>query len=517
MLTLTKILKDKWIKIPKEEYNFKKLPDLKKSLNLLKNHIEKDHNIWILWDFDTDGITSTSSFILGLRELFPTINFFYKVPERSEWHWLNQKNIDYMNTNSVKLIFTCDNWSNDYKQIEYARSLWIEVIVTDHHQITIPSEKITYSLINCEREDSEYEEKHLCWCWIVYKLLQAIESEDFSKKISSTTWDEIRRLTMIATIVDMVKLNWENLYFITKFKSLFKQSESRFFNLLLELTDYLPENWDWFWWTVWPIFNWAWRLEKANWLINLIINSNIILNLEELLMYYIRLNDYRKEITKEWNLYLKGSIKETEYVNLIVHPEIPSWLRRLIANEYLDEKIAFCWWTDPKTPNIIDCSVSNAFWINVLDFLREKDYTTNVWWHYWAFWYSYLKSRENDFLTDLNKYISTIDINKNNITEDTYELSKDNLNLDFIKELNSFIWWMWLSEPKFLIKARVVGWMILAKKHLKLNLDIDWKTYEWIKWWVTNYSNYKGRVVNLSVKLRVNRYLWKEKIQFFFE
>jgi len=165
MITLQQILKDKWVSLISWEHSPLLLPDLNKALSILQKHIQQNHSIWILWDFDTDWITATSSFILWLRDLFPQITTFYRVPERNEGHWVNKNNIDYMNSVWVKLIFTCDNWSNDVEQILYANSLWIDLIVTDHHQITV--ENYDYCLINCERKDSTYPFSHLCWCGIV--------------------------------------------------------------------------------------------------------------------------------------------------------------------------------------------------------------------------------------------------------------------------------------------------------------------------------------------------------------
>lgn len=517
MISLQQILTDKWVSLLEKEHSSLLLPDLQKSLTILKSHVKQSHSIWILWDFDTDWITATSSFVLWLRDLFPTLKVLYRVPERSEWHWVNKRSIDFMNSSGVKLIFTCDNGSNDVEQIAYANSLGIDVIVTDHHQITV--ENYTYCLINCERSDSTYPYKHLCWCGVVYKFLQAIEESWLSRqKIQETTRLIIQRLVTIATIVDMVHLDDENLYFVHNFRKLFNSTtDSSFFTLLTELTDYNSESGKWFWWSVWPLFNGAWRLERANGLIQLIVEQTKIKNLGEVLQYYVNLNSYRKELTKWWNKYLKEKVIRSKHVNIIRDLKIPPGLKRLIANEYLEWKVAFCGAPNPEDETVIDCSVSNSYWVNLLDFLSSQKYTVNVGGHYGAFWFSYYLKDEQEFLDTLNAYIDSLDVTQHILSHD-YELQSADITLSFIKEVSSFVWWTWLEEPIFRVSATCKSWKILAEKHMKVSLELeDGRVIDMIKWNETKYDQYLGVKQNYNIRVDINRYMWKETIQFFLQ
>ena len=59
----------------------------------------------------------------------------YYIPTRiDEGYGLDKKPIDYIHKNSGKLVITVDPGVNSYEDVEYARTLGIEVIVTDHHK-----------------------------------------------------------------------------------------------------------------------------------------------------------------------------------------------------------------------------------------------------------------------------------------------------------------------------------------------------------------------------------------------
>lgn len=512
MITLQKILHDRNITIPDHEFDASLLPDIEQWYQVLMSHIQQNHNIWILWDFDTDGITATSIFVLWLKAIFPQINIFYRVPERQQGHGLNKENIDYMYGHQVKLILTCDNASNDQDMITYARSKGIECIVTDHHQVT--HKDFDYILINPEREDSKYPFKHICWCTVVYKFLQYIQEKNNSNRISDKLWKFIKQMVCIATIVDMVRLESENLYIVTNFRTLFEdENQSPFITYLKEFTEYNRNNGKWFWWKVGPLFNGAWRLEKSNMLISCIINQWKISNLRKCVWYFIELNSYRKKLTKYYSDYIKkhNLVIENDYIVIVRCNELLPWLRRLIGNEYLQNKICFCWGENPSNPDIIDTSVSNSYRINIIDFLRTKHYTVSVWWHYWAFWYSYYKQYQDEFIQDVTNYIQE----NTSIKEITYDyvLQEGDITMELCDDITSFIWWVGLAEPVFHISWTFQNAKLLSNKYSKYTIIVYNQNYSLLDWKSTPFSR-PIDFDNLLVTMETNIYNNKKTIQF---
>lgn len=517
MITLEQILQDRKVTIPEREHNPFLLPDIEEVLKKIILYTQTNNPIWILWDFDTDWITATSSFVLGLKSLFPSLHIHYQVPEREEWHGLNLRTINYMLERWVKLVLTCDNASNDKELIQYARERWLEIIITDHHKVTLANSEIDYLLVNPEREWSKYWYSHLCWVWVVYKILSALEIV-LKKQIDENTKMLIKQLTCIWTIVDMVPLRDENLYFITHFRQLFNQKSSPFIELLKSLLDYHSESGRWFWWSVGPLFNGAWRLWESNLLIQTIIHQYKLKEiglLEKNLEFFIELNKYRKELTQrtasevdQWIHF----IHRWDYVVLINSDKIIPGLRRLIANIYLDNKVAFCWWPEKENPNHISCSVSNSYWIDLINFLSTRHYTVNVWGHIWAFWYTYKAEYQDEFINDLSNYIKSLNL----VTDKKeYDYILEDLDINEVKKIDWFIWGTWLPDPVFWIKGTLIEHKVLKDKYSKYTLcvsnsDIKCSVLDWS-------SPFKNLLYNKEwihhVELWINRFLGNESIQ----
>ncbi|HLD11482.1 MAG TPA: DHH family phosphoesterase, partial [Patescibacteria group bacterium] len=111
---------------------------LKGTLQVVHKRIEKaislKEKIVIYGDYDVDGICSTG--ILW--------SFLYKkndqvipyIPHREgEGYGMNKETITQFAQDGVKLVLTCDQGINANKEVEYATSLGIDVIVTDHHAV----------------------------------------------------------------------------------------------------------------------------------------------------------------------------------------------------------------------------------------------------------------------------------------------------------------------------------------------------------------------------------------------
>ena len=141
------LLKNRGLKTKSERETFLRpsLDQLPKHPTLLKGTLQAVHKriekaislkekIVIYGDYDVDGICSTG--ILW--------SFLYKkndqvipyIPHREgEGYGMNKETITQFAQDGVKLVLTCDQGINANKEVEYATSLGIDVIVTDHHAV----------------------------------------------------------------------------------------------------------------------------------------------------------------------------------------------------------------------------------------------------------------------------------------------------------------------------------------------------------------------------------------------
>ena len=102
---------------------------------------DRTEKVAIWGDFDADGITSTAVLWDGLRQFFPHDHqLTYFIPNRlKESHGLSMVGIAQLSAQGVGLIVNCDKGRTNPTEIEYARSLGMDVIVTDHH--TLPAQR----------------------------------------------------------------------------------------------------------------------------------------------------------------------------------------------------------------------------------------------------------------------------------------------------------------------------------------------------------------------------------------
>ena len=119
------------VKLPSPLTEF---PDLKTAIAILKTAISKSHKISICGDYDADGMTSTALLIRSLKYYGAIVD--YAIPSRmKDGYGINTRIVDEFHSEGVKVIITVDNGISALEAISHARSLGIDVIVTDHHDL----------------------------------------------------------------------------------------------------------------------------------------------------------------------------------------------------------------------------------------------------------------------------------------------------------------------------------------------------------------------------------------------
>nr|WP_307774960.1 single-stranded-DNA-specific exonuclease RecJ [uncultured Cetobacterium sp.] len=164
-----------------------------------------NQKIYIYGDYDVDGITAAVFLVLAFREI--GIDIEYYIPNRmDEGYGLDKTTIDFINKNNGKLIITVDTGINSFEDVEYARSLGIDVIVTDHHKSV--KEKVDDDLLFINPKLSEqYKFKFLAGAGVALKVAQGVYSylkEDLSKLY------QFMDVVMIGTVADVVPMYDEN-------------------------------------------------------------------------------------------------------------------------------------------------------------------------------------------------------------------------------------------------------------------------------------------------------------------
>jgi len=183
------------------------LIDMPRALERIQRALTRHEHITIYGDYDADGVTSAALLTRALRTLgHPSHLLDYHIPNRlSEGRGLNVKALDMLKNRGTSLLITTDCASSDNEQVEHARTLGIDVIITDHHH---PPEQRpdAYAMINPWRPDCTYGERYLCGVGIAFKLAQAL----FRAYKRSAEERDLLDLVAIGTIADIAPLLGEN-------------------------------------------------------------------------------------------------------------------------------------------------------------------------------------------------------------------------------------------------------------------------------------------------------------------
>lgn len=189
---------------PQKTYDPFLLPDMEAGVDLILDAIKQNYKICVYGDYDADGVTSVSILMEFLGYL--TDNIEYYIPLRiEEGYGLNKDAIKTIHRRGVKLLITVDCGSVSYEEVELAKELGMQVLVTDHHNIT--DVQANCLMINPKRKDCIYPYKALAGCGVAFKLTQAIQKKtDVPRAILNRGLD----MVALGTIADVVPLMDEN-------------------------------------------------------------------------------------------------------------------------------------------------------------------------------------------------------------------------------------------------------------------------------------------------------------------
>ncbi|MDO6994836.1 single-stranded-DNA-specific exonuclease RecJ [Brachyspira innocens] len=136
----------------------------------LKEAIESNEKILVYGDKDADGVTAASIIYNTLKMVTKNVEAF--VPNHETGYGLSKAVIEEYANSGVSLIITVDCGISNVEEVEFARDLSIDIIVTDHHDIPeiMPN---AYALFNPKISNTGFVSKNFSGCAVAFKLMQA--------------------------------------------------------------------------------------------------------------------------------------------------------------------------------------------------------------------------------------------------------------------------------------------------------------------------------------------------------
>ncbi len=180
------------------------LQDMDKAVERISLALREGENIAVYGDYDVDGITSTCLLTQFLRSQGGQVVSY--IPDRTEeGYGLNNQAVDTLHAQGVTLIVTVDCGITATHEVEHARALGVDVVITDHHQCkeTLPQ---ALAVVDPRRPDCPYPFPDLAGVGVALKLALALTPPSQRSQVL----DQYGELAAIGTVADVMLLQGEN-------------------------------------------------------------------------------------------------------------------------------------------------------------------------------------------------------------------------------------------------------------------------------------------------------------------
>ena len=261
------------------------MPDMEIAVDRIIRAIDNNEKIIIFGDYDVDGITSITVLKSFLEERGISVGQY--IPNRlEEGYGLNKPAIDQIVKDNYDLMITVDCGISGIEEIDYANSLGLETIVTDHHEVGDSLPK-ALAVVDAKRKDNQYPCRDLAGVGVVFKLIQAL---GIKLGLDEKEYLKFLDIVCVGTISDIVPLVDENRVIAKLGLMLVEQTRNMGLKSLLISSGYKNIDSNTISFGVAPRINACGRMGHADEALKLFLSKDIY-EVNELTK---RLNDYNK-------------------------------------------------------------------------------------------------------------------------------------------------------------------------------------------------------------------------------
>ena len=178
--------------------------DMDKAVERIAQAVAAGERIAIFGDYDVDGITATCIMVDYLKSRGADV--LHYIPRRIEdGYGLSRDAIEGLRKGGATLLVTVDCGITGVEEVAFARSIGMDVVVTDHHECkeTLP---VACAVVDPRRGDCEYPFKHLAGCGVALKLVLALGGPDREEALFS----RYCTLAAVGTVADVMQMTGEN-------------------------------------------------------------------------------------------------------------------------------------------------------------------------------------------------------------------------------------------------------------------------------------------------------------------
>ena len=180
------------------------MADMDKAVERVQRALADHERIAVFGDYDVDGITATCILVDYLQSRGADV--LHYIPRRIEdGYGLSVDAIEGLYRKGTRLLITVDCGITGVEEVDFANSLGMDVVVTDHHECkeTLPR---AVAVVDPHRPDCGYPFKHLAGCGVALKLALALGGPDREEALFS----RYCTLAAIGTVADVMQMSGEN-------------------------------------------------------------------------------------------------------------------------------------------------------------------------------------------------------------------------------------------------------------------------------------------------------------------
>lgn len=473
-----------------------KIPGIPNALKRIEKAIKDNEQIVVFGDYDVDGVCSSAIVYLALSSLGAKVIPY--IPHREkEGYGMSKVGLDNVRELGASLVITVDNGIVALEQSEYAKSLGMELIITDHHE---PLDKKPSALAIVHTTE-------LCGAGVAWCLIRSL----VSKKLS----EELLQFVAIATVCDLVPLIGANRALVKKGIKILNQTENLGLKALLtesgvklgEIGTYEIG------YMIGPRLNAVGRLEHAIDALRLLCTKNIK-KAKEIAQLLSGINSKRQKLTMDGVDGARVMVNKSRNIHVLYSPEWMPGVIGLIAGRICEEEskpvIAIA-----VGEEISKGSARSVKGVNIIETLREcSDILMDVGGHSKAAGFTIETKRIGELEEKLERILKDKRIDFTPILEIEAEVEKEKLTKKLAKELEEFEP-LGLGNPRPILcckgiqirDIRTVG----EGKHLKLKAD----NIEVIGFGMGGLLGElkEGSMVDLAFYLEINKFNGSENLQ----
>lgn len=366
------------------------LNDMESAVDTLIKAMKKRKKLVIFGDYDVDGITASYCLYQFFYKFLNYENVEIKYPSRQkDGYGLKTWHLDEMKEAGAELVITVDNGITSIEEAKYAKKIWLDLIITDHHH---PLDEIPEAIAVVNPQISpNYSFKGLAGVGVAFKVIMAMLTRSkMTKEKKNQIFNYFLPVVAIWTVADIVPLIDENRWIVKRGLEMMNYEKDKIPVSLKGFLESLSlrENIDTYHigFQIWPRINAWWRIASPE------DSLQVLLTEWDAQKPYLEaintINGERQEMQAEMLGIAEEMVDLQRKILIAASDEFHEWVIGLVAGrlseKYHKPSMIFKKDTEKGTAS---ASLRWSDYLNVIEMIMEhRDLLERFGWHKGAGW-----------------------------------------------------------------------------------------------------------------------------------